>query len=395
ARSAEGAPAERGGPVMSFKPRKVSEQVIVITGATSGIGLCTAKMAASRGAKLVLAARNEDDLITACEEARALGGQARYVVADVGDPDAVAAIAETALTSFGRIDTWVNNAGTSIYGRITEVALADMRRLFDTDFWGMVYGSRAAVSAMRDGGGVLINVGSIVSDQALPLQGIYSAAKHAVKGFTDALRMEIDEEGLPVAVSLIKPSAIDTPFIRHAKNYMDVEPKFPPPVYAPEVVATTILSCAERPVREVTVGGGGRIQTAFGTLVPGLTDKIMARTMVSAQRSDLPPRRSDALYSPRPYDGGERGNYRGHVMKSSAFTAARLHPVTALAALTGLGLVAFGSMRALSSRQRPPPRRPAAPLPQRSPLAAPAMPPRPGRRAPRVDPSYVRLADGI
>ncbi|MCU0683029.1 MAG: SDR family oxidoreductase [Polyangiaceae bacterium] len=389
---------------MSFRPKKVAEQVIVITGATSGIGLCTAKMAASRGAKLVLAARNEDDLITACEEARGLGGQARYVVADVGDPDAVAGIAQTALTAFGRIDTWVNNAGASIYGRIMEVDIADMRRLFETDFWGVVYGSRVAVDALRAKGGVLINVGSIVSDQPIPLQGIYSAAKHAVKGFTDVLRMEVDEEALPIAVSLIKPSATDTPFIQHAKNYLDVEPKFPPPVYAPDVVATAILSCAERPVREVTVGGGGRVQTALGSIAPGLTDKLMAKTMFSAQRSELPPRRSNALYGPRPYDGGERGDYQGHVMRSSAFTAARLHPLTALAALAGLSLAAFGSLRAFRPRHaRPRHGRPLeagagqrlAPAPRRSPLEAPAMPPRPAPYVPRNDPSHVRLADGI
>ncbi|HEU4409802.1 MAG TPA: SDR family oxidoreductase [Polyangiaceae bacterium] len=384
---------------MTFKPKKVSDQVIVITGATSGIGLCTAKMAAARGAKLVLAARNEDDLLTACEEARALGGTARHVVADVGDPDAVQSIAETAITAFGRIDTWVNNAGGSIYGRITEIDLGDMHRLFETDFWGVVYGSRVAVGAMRDKGGVLINIGSIVSDQAIPLQGIYSASKHAVKGFTDALRMELMEEGVPVAVSLIKPSAIDTPFIKHAKNYMDVEPKFPPPVYHPDVVAEAILACAERPRRELTVGGGGRMQTALGTVAPGLTDWVMSKTMVRAQRSELPPRHRDTLYGPSAYDGGERGGYEGHVLRSSAFTAARLHPMTLLAALTGLGLATFGAMRASilrGSRRRS---QPPSLGPARSPLAAPSTPPRPRPRvAPppsAYDPSYVRLADGI
>jgi short-subunit dehydrogenase len=395
---------------MSFKPKKVSDQVIVITGATSGIGLCTAKMAAARGAKLVLAARNEDDLLTACEEVRALGGNARHVVADVGDPDAVQSIAETAITAFGRIDTWVNNAGGSIYGRITEVDLGDMRRLFETDFWGVVYGSRVAVAAMRERGGVLINIGSIVSDQAIPLQGIYSASKHAVKGFTDALRMELLDEGVPVAVSLVKPSATDTPFIKHAKNYMDVEPKFPPPVYDPDVVAEVILACSERPRREITVGGGGKVQTALGSVAPGLTDLLMSKTMVSAQRSNLPPRHRDTLYGPTAYDGGERGGYQGHVMRSSAFTAARLHPMTLVAAAAGLGLVAFGGMRAATLRADRRQGQGRRRGPTRSPLAVPSAPPRPRQRvAPpptaydqRVarpptayDPSYVRLADGI
>lgn len=382
---------------MTFKPKKVADQVIVITGATSGIGLCTAKMAAARGAKLVLAARNEDDLLTACEETRALGGTARHVVADVGDPEAVQSIADTAITAFGRIDTWVNNAGGSIYGRIAEVDLADMRRLFETDFWGVVYGSRVAVSTMRDKGGVLINMGSVVSDQAIPLQGIYSASKHAVKGFTDALRMELLEEGVPVAVSLIKPSAIDTPFIKHAKNYMDVEPTFPPPGYDPDVVAEVILACAEQPQREITVGGGGRAQTALGAVAPGLTDWVMSKTMIRAQRSDLPPRHRDTLYGPTAYDGGERGGYEGHVLRSSAFTSARMHPMTLVAAAAGLGLVTFGALRAVALRAD---RRQVRRLGlSRSPLAGPGSPPRPRQRvaAPRTtrDPSYIRLADGI
>jgi short-subunit dehydrogenase len=386
---------------MKFTPRAIADQVIVITGATSGIGLTTAKMAAERGAKLVLAARNEDDLLTACEEVRALGGQARHVVADVGDPDAVQSIAETAVAAFGRIDTWVNNAGASIYGRITEVDLADMRRLFETDFWGMVYGSRVAVAAMRDRGGVLINIGSIVSDQAIPLQGIYSAAKHAVKGFTDALRVELGEQDVPVAVSLIKPSAIDTPFVKHAKNYMDVEPTFPPPVYAPETVATAILACAERPLRELTVGGAGRLQTALGSVAPGLTDWFLQKTMFSAQRSDKPARPGHALDRPSAYDGGERGGYEGHVMRTSAFTAARLHPFTVAAALTGLGLAVFGGMRAMRPREGRRDRRrlPAAAV--RSPLAAPPAPPRPAARRvvattpPNAGLPDVRIAEGI
>jgi NAD(P)-dependent dehydrogenase (short-subunit alcohol dehydrogenase family) len=125
----------------------------------------------------------------------------------------------------------------SFYGRLTEVALEDMRQLFEVNFWGMVYGARAALPRLRGSGGALINIGSIVSDRAIPLQGAYSASKHAVKGFTDALRVELEEEGAPISVTLIKPSSIDTPYFQHAKNYMEVEPKPPAPVYAPEVVS--------------------------------------------------------------------------------------------------------------------------------------------------------------
>jgi NAD(P)-dependent dehydrogenase (short-subunit alcohol dehydrogenase family) len=210
------------------------------------------------------------------------GGTARAVVADVSSPEDVERLAASAIEEFGSLDTWVNNAGVSFYGRLTEVALEDMRQLFEVNFWGMVYGARAALPRLRGSGGALINIGSIVSDRAIPLQGAYSASKHAVKGFTDALRVELEEEGAPISVTLIKPSSIDTPYFQHAKNYMEVEPKPPAPVYAPEVVANAILRAAEHPIRDITIGGGGRVLTALGTALPRLTDFYMERTMFAA-----------------------------------------------------------------------------------------------------------------
>src|SRR5205823_2475646 len=176
-----------------------------------------------------------------------------YVVADVGKQEDVRAIARAAQDAFGGFDTWINNAGTGMYGRLEEISIDDMRRLFETNFWGLIYGSLEAVKHLRQRGGALINVGSTVSERAVPLQGIYSASKHAVKGFTDALRMELEEEGAPVSVTLVKPGAIDTPYTHHAKNYMEVEPKHPAPVYAPETVAETILYCAEHAERDAFV----------------------------------------------------------------------------------------------------------------------------------------------
>src|SRR4051794_31177645 len=174
--------------------RPIHEQVIVITGASSGIGLTTAECAASRGACVVLAARNDDDLRTAVSAIRRRGGRAIHVVADVSDPDQVEGIAREAVREFGRIDTWVNNAAAALYGRLADIPLVDLRRQFDVTYWGQVYGSRAALPHLRQSGGALINVASCVADRAIPLQGNYSAAKHAIKAFTDALRMELDEE---------------------------------------------------------------------------------------------------------------------------------------------------------------------------------------------------------
>src|SRR3954468_18456334 len=213
---------------LSFKPLR--EQVIVITGASSGIGLTTARMAASAGAKLVLAARNHEALQRLEREINASGGESCHVDADVGSGADVQRIVDAAIERFGGFDTWVNNAGVSVYGRLEEVANEDHRRLFETNFWGLVNGSLAAVAHLKSRGGALINVGSTLSDRSIPLQGMYCASKHAVKGFTDALRMEVEEEKHPIVVTLIKPAAIDTPYTEHAKNYMPVEPQNPAPV---------------------------------------------------------------------------------------------------------------------------------------------------------------------
>jgi short-subunit dehydrogenase len=325
---------------MAVQLKKLSDQILVITGASSGIGLTTAKMAAERGAKVVLAARDEEGLRRAVEEIRANGGEAVHVAADVGDLQAVHEIADTAVRTYGGFDTWVNNAGISIYGRALEVPVEDARRLFDTNYWGVVNGCTVAAPHLRQRGGALINVGSIVSDLPIPLQGHYSASKHAVKAYTDALRMELEEEDAPVSVTLVKPSAIDTPFPEHARNYMEKEPNLPPPVYAPEEVARTILACAEKPVRDVIVGGGGRVMTALGNLTPRLADKSMEAAMFDAQKTDEPSHagRPDALWGPVRGSGRERGGYPGHVMRSSVYTRAALSPGMALVCVAALGL---------------------------------------------------------
>ena len=332
---------------MAIKLKRLEDQVMVITGGTSGIGLATAKRAAGRGARVVLCSRNEPELRETVAAIEERGGSARSVVADVANQQDLERLAATAIEEFGTIDTWVNNAGVSFYGNLMDVAIEDMRRLFEVNFWGTVYGARAAVARLRRAGGALINIGSVVSDRAIPLQGAYSASKHAVKGFTDALRMEIEAEGAPISVTLIKPSTIDTPYFEHAKNYMAVEPKPPAPVYAPEVVANAVLRAAEHPVRDITIGGGGRLITALGTALPRLTDFYMERAMFDSQRSDIPAvERPSNLYVHSAEEGKERGGYRGHVMESSAYTRAALWPGKALLA-AGLGLAVFASLRSL------------------------------------------------
>lgn len=243
---------------MQPRLKPIDEQVIVITGASSGIGLVTARMAARQGAKVVLAARDRDALAQVAEEIRADGGDAIHCVADVADADALRRVADAAVRSYGRIDSWVNNAGVAIIGKLLDTAPDDHRRLFETNYWGVVNGSLAAIPHLRQNGGALINIGSVLSDRAIPLQGAYVATKHAVKGFTDALRMELEAEGAPISVSLIKPAAVDSLYEDHALNLLDAEPNNPPPVYAPEVVAKAILHCTRRPMRDLYVGGGAK-----------------------------------------------------------------------------------------------------------------------------------------
>ena len=339
---------------MGVQLKNLKDQVIVITGASSGIGLVTAKMAAARGARVVLSARNERDLQAAVDEIAAAGGRAAWIAADVSVTEEVEQIGQFATEEFGGFDTWVNNAGTSIYGRLDEVKMEDKRRLFDVNFWGTVNGCRVAVPHLRERGGAIINIGSVLSDVAIPLQGIYGASKHAVKAYTDTLRMELEEADAPVSVSLIKPAAIDTPFYQHAMNYMDTEPKPAPPVYAPEVVAEAILACAERPIRDVFAGGGGRVFSAMGYHAPRATDRYMEKTQFEGQQDERGMLRDPEgnLYQHFDHDGGERGLYDGHVMQSSLYTSAKLHPAISLGALVGAGLTAWAGYKFLETRRK-------------------------------------------
>ena len=341
---------------MSLSLKPIHEQTIVISGATSGIGLVTARLAAEQGANVVLAARNADALTELEREINGKRrGQAVAVVADVANEADVRNIAERAISRFGGFDTWVNNAGCSIFGRIEQTDVEDARRVFDTNFWGVYHGSRAAMDHLKHrtgstpgAAGAIINVGSTVSDRAIPLQGVYSASKFAVRALTDALRMEIEEAGYSISVTLIKPAAIDTPYLEHAKNLMDEEPSFPPPIYAPETVAHAILHAAQTPRRDIFVGAGGKIFSLMEKYAPRLTDRYMEQALFRQQKSGRPAtRREDGLHS---FGRGlmERGGYEGRVMESSLYTQASLHPW-----MTGLLIGAAGAaVAALVTRER-------------------------------------------
>jgi short-subunit dehydrogenase len=277
----------------------IAEQVIAVTGASSGIGLCTALMAAERGAKIAMISRSEVILQEMASAIRTEGGDALAIGADVSNREEVDAAVAAVVQRFGRIDTWVNNAGVAIYGRLTEVSEQDSRRLFDVNFWGVVNGSLAALPHLARSGGALINIGSELSDAVVPLQGMYAASKHAVKGFTDALRVEIERIGqAPVSVVLIQPTAVDTPYPEHARNYMDREPKLPDPMLDPTRVANAILKAAVEGGRDVTVGAMAAMNTTVSKLLPRLADRMAVLQAGRQQRDSAPRQREGALYQP-------------------------------------------------------------------------------------------------
>jgi short-subunit dehydrogenase len=195
---------------MRIKLKPLREQTIVITGASSGIGLCTARDAARRGANVVLVARNGEALDRICTDIRAQGGRADYVVADVGKREDMRRVADTVIERHGGFDTWVNNAGIGVYATLEQTSDEDHHRLFQTNYWGVVYGSTEALRHLRKRGGALINIGSISSEMPAPILSAYTATKFAVKGFTDSLRLELMHDGAPVSVTLTGTGSVET-----------------------------------------------------------------------------------------------------------------------------------------------------------------------------------------
>ena len=329
--------------------KSLHDQVVVITGASSGIGLATAHAAVAKGARVVLNARNGDALETIAGGLRRTGGQVAVVAADIADETAADAIADAALSAVGRVDTWVNNAAAAIYGKVAETSEADHRRVFDVGYFGLVRGSLRAVALLRDHGGALVNVGSILGERTMILQGSYSAMKHAVAGFTDALRMEIEAEALPISVTLIKPAGMHTPYPEHARNLMDRPARIPPFEYDPRLVATAILFAAQHRRREMTVGGYGLAIAKFGQLFPRLTDLGMELLGAPLQQIDEapPPAVNDNLHEPRE-DGRIDAGHDVYVRTHSLWLAAQMNPVAAIAAAgAGVALgIAAGRRRA-------------------------------------------------
>lgn len=287
-------------------PKPLSEQVVVIVGASSGMGLLAAQEAARRGARVVLAARNARDLERAAAEIRREGGDALAVPTDVTDYGQVEALARRAVEAWGRIDTWVSAAAVSAYAPFREQPLEDFRAIMEINFMGQVHCARAALPHLERSAGALVCVGSTLSDRGVPLQGAYCASKHALKGWLDSLRVELLKEGSPVRVTLVRPSSINTPLFNKAKTQMGVMPQPIPPVYEPELAAAVILRAAQGNERDAFVGGAGKALSVAERISPRLVD--LQQLWQGFEGQDGPAQAGRrAQQPPRPGGGRRRG----------------------------------------------------------------------------------------
>lgn len=285
--------------MVELKP--INEQVVVVLGASSGIGRETAVRFARRGAKVVAAARGEEGLDSLIEEIRADGGEAIAVQCEAAEFEQVKAVAEQAVETYGRIDTWVHLAAVSIYATFEETTPEEFRRVIEVNLLGQAYGAMAALPHLkREGRGALIHISSIEGKKAFPFQSAYASSKHGVVGFLDALRMELAHEGIPISVTNIMPSGINTPFFNKARTKLGVKPMALPPLYPPEEVARAILYAAEHSTRDIVVGEAGKLLLQLQRISPSLVDTLVLWTGFRGQKTNEPKSENapDNLYDP-------------------------------------------------------------------------------------------------
>ncbi|WP_235147989.1 MULTISPECIES: SDR family oxidoreductase [Fischerella] len=299
----------------SSMPRRIRDSVIVITGASSGIGRATALEFAKQGATLLLAARREAALQDVAQQCKQLGGQALAVPTDVTDESAVQALARRAIENFGRLDVWVNNAAVSLFARFEDVPPEAFRRVIDTNLFGYVHGARAALPYFREqGSGILINVSSVVAITGQPYTSPYTISKYAIRGLSDSLRMELYLDNAPdIHVCTVLPASIDTPIFQHAANYTGRKTKALSPVYPAKDVAEAIVGLVNRPQREIIVGQAGYLLALEKTLAPDLEERMMARQVDQDHFQDKKPAAptDGNLFQPMEDYTGISGNWLG------------------------------------------------------------------------------------
>jgi short-subunit dehydrogenase len=326
----------------------INREVVVVTGASAGVGRATARAFGARGACVGLIARGHDGLEGARREIAAAGGRALVLPVDVADANQVEAAADEVEAAFGPIDVWVNDAMVTVFGPIDAITAAEFRRVTEVTYLGTVYGTMAALKRMRARNrGAIVQVGSALAYRSIPLQAAYCGAKSAVRGFTDALRCELLHDGSNVHLTMVQLSAFNTPQFDWARNHMPREPQPLPPIFQPEVAAEAIVWAAHQRRREVWVGWPAVKAILGQRVMPGLLDRMLAQSCYSGQLSEVSVRRGrpDNLRYAAPGDHGARGRFSARARPRSWQFWLTSHPAPVLgtsAAGVLLGAVAIG-----------------------------------------------------
>jgi NAD(P)-dependent dehydrogenase (short-subunit alcohol dehydrogenase family) len=342
---------------------RIRNSVVVITGASSGIGRATALAFARKGARLAITARREEKLEEVARECAEQGAECLAITCDITDEQDVQALADEVFDEFGGIDVWVNNAGTTAFGRIDEMPYAVYRQVIDTNLFGYIHGARAAVSHFRrQGKGILINVSSIAGKIGHPFVSAYCASKFGIIGLSDSLRTELRHEP-EIHVCTVLPVGTDTPLFQHGANYYGQEARPPSPVYSPEQVARVIVGCARSPRREVAVGWMGKFMNRLHGLAPGFAEQMLARKVEQEHFMTRPaPQKTGNVFSPVSDEYGTTGGWMEYTGGPPHKTRGLLALVTLGAGLLG-GVIAWRFAQSVASRQaeyKPPGFAPAA-----------------------------------
>jgi short-subunit dehydrogenase len=331
--------------------RPLESQVVVITGASSGIGRETALKFADHGATVVLAARNLEALGSVRSELEMKGARVSIVITDVTQWESVEHLGQEALEQFGRIDTWVNDASVAEYASVEQLTPDEIVQVIQTNLIGVIYGSKVAATIMKrqGGGGTIINIASVLAEVSVPLLSTYCAAKHGVKGFDDSLRLELKHEQSGVNVTTIYPASMNTPFFEHARSKLGEMPRPIFPVYEPEVVAQAVVDSARHPKRDVYAGDAGILLSWMSKISPALTDFYMLQNdrMYKQQKSGQPDDNVDNLFEPSRGVGASHARWNKGAMSVAPFTQIfEEHPNVKRAAVATMVGIAFGLARA-------------------------------------------------